>query len=180
VKQIMYCQRQIQRGVRPGMTLLELIIASTLLLTVVTAVSVVVRGSYAAWTGHSGDYLKIEAAQATLRHVVRNLRQASSVTAITSASNTAGSLSALMSSGQTYVWARNGGTSEVNFGVSAASNLLAEGISELTFTGYRADGVTATTVVTEIQAVKCQVRVQLPRDTSATRTISSWVWLRAL
>jgi hypothetical protein len=160
--------------------MLELIVASTLLLTLVTAVSLIMRGSYAAWQGHSGDYVKIEAAQATLRHLVRNLRQANSVTAITVSSNTAGSISALMPSGQTYVWARNSGTNEVNFGVTSATDLLAEGISELTFTGYHADGVTATTVVADIQAVKCQARVQLPRETSATRTVSAWVWLRAL
>ena len=171
--------RQHSERVRRGMTLLELIFASVLTTTLVAATGLVLRGSYTAWQAHSNDYLQIEAANATVRHVVRQLRQATSVTAITAANNATGSLSVVMPSGQTYIWTRNNSTNEVNFGVTTATNLLAQNITALYFTGYKADGVTATTTVSQIRAVKCQVQILLPRDTNGTRTITAWAWLRA-
>jgi hypothetical protein len=84
-----------------------------------------------------------------------------------------------MHDGTTSIWSRNAAASEVLYGTAAADQLLAEQISELTFTGYQADGVTATITPTEIRSVKCQVRVDLPRETGGSRTISSWVWLRS-
>jgi hypothetical protein len=161
------------------MTLIELIFASILTTTLVTAIAVVLRGGYSAWQAHSGDYVKIESANATLRHIVRQVRQATSVTAITASNNASGSLSVLLPSGQTDVWTRNNATNEVNFGVTSATNLLSEGITALYFTGYKADGITATTTVAQIRAIKCQVQFTLPRDTGGARTITSWAWLRA-
>jgi prepilin-type N-terminal cleavage/methylation domain-containing protein len=164
---------------RRGLTLLELIIASALLTTVVAGVGVVLRGMHLAWLAHEEDSKRSQAAHATLRHIVRQCRQATAVTAITASGDTAGSLSVTLSNGSTVVWARDAGTSEVNFGTGAATDLLAEFITELTFTGYEGDGVTATTTPAEIRSVQCQVRVDLPRETAGTRYVDSRVWLRS-
>jgi hypothetical protein len=161
------------------MTLIELVFASLLTTTLVAAIALVLRGGYTAWQAHSGDYIKVEAANAAVRHMVRQVRQATAVTAITASNNATGSLSVTMTSGQTYVWTRNNSTNEINFGVTSATNLLAEGITALYFTGYKADGVTATTTVSQIRAIKIQVQFSLPRDTGGSRTITAWAWLRA-
>src|SRR4051812_39113079 len=71
--------RTLKASRRRGMTLIELIFASALTTTLITATAILLRGSYSAWQAHSGDYLKIEAAQATLRHIVRQVRQATAV-----------------------------------------------------------------------------------------------------
>lgn len=161
------------------MTLLELMLASAMLTTVLTAVSVVVRGAYNTWQAHEGDSQRIEAAHATVRHIVRQMRQAQAVTAITAKTNAAGSLSLLMTNGQTWVWSRNAGTDQVLHGVTTATHLLAENITELSFIGYELDGVTETTTVDDIHSIKCIAKTVLPRDSGGGRTVSCWGWVRA-
>ncbi len=164
---------------RRGMSFLELILASTLLTTVVVSAAVVLRGMHGAWLAHEADSTRIQAAHATWRHVARRCRQAQAVVAVTAAGNAAGSLSLAMPDGSTHVWTRNNATNEVLYGVGAATDLLAEEITELSFTGYQADGVTVTATPSEIRSLKCQVRVNLPRDSGGSRTVAGWVWLRS-
>ena len=161
------------------MTLLELMLATAMMTTVLTSLSVLVRGSFQAWREHESDLVSIESAHGTLRHILRKVRQAESVSAITAKTNSAGSLSLLMPDGSTVVWARNAATNEVNYGVSSASNLLSEGIEALRFTGYEADGATEATDPAEIHAVFMEAVVSLDRDSSPTRTVSCWGWIRS-
>ncbi|REJ69004.1 MAG: prepilin-type N-terminal cleavage/methylation domain-containing protein [Planctomycetota bacterium] len=163
---------------RRGLTLLEVIIASTILTVVVSSITILMRTGREAWQTSNDDHARLEAAHATVRHIVRRVRQANSVSAISGPTDNSGSLSLLMDSGETYVWDHNSGTNEVSFGVTTASSLLGENVSQLTFTGYEADGTTATTTVTDIQSIFVEAQVQLPRDTNGTKTITSWAWVR--
>ena len=122
------------------------------------------------------DSARHEAAHAVVRHILRKARQAESVLSVSLPSEGAGSLSLLTSSGQTLVWSRNSSTDEVLYGVGSATDLLGEGITNLSFTAYKADGATATTVADEIQAIKCSASVTTP---TGTRTATAWAWLRA-
>jgi len=164
---------------RRAMTLLELITATALLTTLVTAVAVLLRGAHSAWQGHDYDLARLEAAHATLRHLARNIRQAQSVSTISPAGNLSGALAVVMPSGQTYAWDHDDSADQVNFGITTASDLLAEEITELNFIGYRADGTTATTAVAEIQSIDCQVKVELPRQAGGTRSLTTRAWLRS-
>ena len=60
-----------------------------------------------------------------------------------------------------------------------ADNLLADGISELSFVGYKADGTTATTNPAEVQSVECKLKVQLPRETGSDRIVRGRAWVRS-
>jgi prepilin-type N-terminal cleavage/methylation domain-containing protein len=163
---------------RSGFTLLELMIATTMLTVSVTSVGLILRTGHGAWRAQRDDAQRLEVAQAALRHVARRVRFAESVTAITSPSNQSGSLSLLMPDGQTYVWSRNGSNSQLLFGIDSADQLLAEDITGFSFTGYETDGQAATTVPADIQAIKCQVTVTLPRETGGDRSLSCYVTLR--
>jgi hypothetical protein len=99
------------------------------------------------------------------------------VTAITASTNTLGSLSFTTPSSVTRTWTRNS-SSDVSFNNGTNNHLLAKNINSLTFTGYKADGVTATTSIGEIQCVQCQVQVTLPRGGGITRTLSTRTWIR--
>jgi hypothetical protein len=99
------------------------------------------------------------------------------VTSITAPGNTAGSLSFTKARRQTRTWARNG-TNDVYFNNGSSNQLLAKGITSLTFTGYEADGTTTTTTVTDIQIVQCRVQITLPRGGGVTRTLTSRAWVR--
>ena len=161
------------------MTLLEMMIASTLLTAVVAAVGIVLRTGHVAWRAQCADAERIASAHATLRHITRSARQAQSVAAISGPNDTSGALSLLMPSGETYAWAHDSRTGQVLFGVGKADELLAEGIAELRFVGYAGDGTTETSVPEEIRSVKSTVRVELPRQANGSRTVSCHVWVRS-
>ena len=164
---------------RTGTTLLELILAMTLLTGMVAATAVALRTGHVAWEANQTDAALISAGNATVRHIVRRVRQAEAVTAISDPGDTSGSLSVLTPSGETMVWSHDDSGRRVLFGVGSADSLLGQDISALSFTGYRADGTTQTTVPADIQSIKCRVNVELPRTTGGTRTVSCWAWLRA-
>ncbi len=76
-------------------------------------------------------------------------------------------------------WSHNAAQEEVSLKTTGPWSVLSTGITELSFTGYEADGTTETTVEADIHSVKCRVRVELPRETNGTRDVSCWAWLRA-
>jgi len=164
---------------RGGFSLVEMMAATAIMAMVMGSVVVVVRSGYAVWNAFEQDIDVAENAYAVLQHFVRQMRQAQDVTAITVASNTAGSLSFMNASGVVQTWSRNGGTSDVTFNNGTTTHLLARSIGALTFVGYKADGVTPTTVVNEIQMVKCTAQVTLTQGGGTTRTVSATAWMRA-
>jgi prepilin-type N-terminal cleavage/methylation domain-containing protein len=166
---------------RPGMTLLELMAAVTMMATLMASVVVLVRSSYAAWQAHETDMEAAETAYATLRHVVRHVRQASAVSAISDSVDTSGNLALVMHSGETRLWQHTGGSKQVFYGVApaVATQLLADNVNQVVFFGFEADGTTATTVVEDIRCVKCTVEVTMPAGGGTSRTLSSHAWLRS-
>lgn len=164
------------RNRQSGFSLLELLVATTLMASIVTAATMVLRSTQTSWTMHSADQQNLDAAYATLRHITRSVRQADSVTAISAPADLTGGLTVLLPSGQLGVWDHVG--SQVNYGINTPTSLLAYGVSELSFVGYKADGITTTTVPAEVQSVQCTVKVNLQRAATPTRTLSSRIWLR--
>jgi type II secretory pathway pseudopilin PulG len=161
-----------------GLSLLEMMVATTIMATLMTSVVVVVRSGYGIWNAQEADIDVLENGYGVLRHFAQQLRQAKTVTAISNSSDPAGTLSFTTASGTTRTWSRSAAQSEVYFNNSTSNQLLAKGINSLSFTGYEADGVTTTTAVNEIQIVQCTVQVTLPRGGGVTRTISSKAWIR--
>jgi type II secretory pathway pseudopilin PulG len=161
------------------MSLLEMMTATAIMAALMATVVVVVRSGYAAWNAQEADIDRLENAYGVLRHVAQQLRQANSVTAISAAASTTGSLSFLPASGATRTWSYNSGTSEVYFNNGASNQALAKTINSVNFVGYKADGATPTTTVDDIQMVKCTVSVTLPRGSGVTKTVSCRAWIRS-
>ncbi len=146
-----------------------------------TALMVLVQSSYAAWSRHEADHETRQAGIAVLRHIVRQARQATSVVAISGPTDNSGSLSLLTASGSTIVWDHNATTNQVLYGVTTATQVLANDIEELTFLGIRTDGVTTSTDVGLIHSIKATTTVTLERPAGATEDAqaSCQAWLRA-
>lgn len=166
-------------GPRHGLTLLEMTVATVTMVTLMTAVVVLVRGGYLAWDSYDNDLEITENGYATLRHLSRSLRQASAVTSITAASDTSGKLDMLMPSGATYTWDHSSANDYVYFNNGGGNQLLAVKIDELAFVGYEADGVTATVVPDDIHSVECRLKVTLPHGAGESVTLSCRTWLRS-
>ncbi|QDU57125.1 hypothetical protein Pan181_33390 [Aeoliella mucimassa] len=153
--------------------------ATAMMATLMVAVVVLIRSSYAVWQAHESDMQVAESAYAALRHIVRNARQASGVSAISASSDTTGNLSLTMDSGEIWHW-QHDGSGQVLFGIDPASPTepLAFNIDQLTFVGYEADGTTPTTVVEDIHSIKCAVQITLPAAGGTVRTVSCYAWIR--
>lgn len=161
-----------------GLSLLEMMAATAIMSTITAAVVVVMNTGFSVWKAQEADIDVLENGYGVLRHFARQLRQTTNITAITASNNTTGSLSFTMASGAACTVARNS-SSDVYYNNGTSSQLLAKSISSMTFTGYKADGITATTNVADIQVVQCQVQVTLPRGAGVTRTLTTRAWLRA-
>lgn len=160
-----------------GFSLLELLVAMTLLVSVVTAVSVLLRVNYDTWLDHRSDNLRHEAAAGVLRHMVRQVRQCQEVSAISAATDTSGTISVLMPSGDTVVWDHSG--SNVLYGTTTANQMLGNNITWLTIVGYQQDGITPTTTPADIHRVQISVGYSLPSRTVSSRSITASVWIRS-
>ncbi len=165
---------------RRGFTLVEMIAATAIMTTLSTAGFVIVRTANNAWVRHRDDSSKRREAVVTLEHIARRVRQATRVTAITTAADTAGSLTVLMPGGTTSIWSRNSGTNQMLYGTTSATNLLAAGMTEATFVGLKANGSTTTTETDLIHAVRCTLKYTLTRPSgTSTETVSRTAWLRS-
>jgi type II secretory pathway component PulJ len=167
------------RDARRAFSLLELVISCAMLAVLMVAVGGVLRTSRQAWEAHAADYVRLEALHATVRHIVRKVRQAEEVTEVSASSDNSGRLGLKLVDGSTVVWDHDSGTSKVNYGVSTPTSLLAENITTLRFYAYKADGVTLTTLPYEVQNLLVEASVTLPRESGGTKTVSSWAWIRS-
>jgi prepilin-type N-terminal cleavage/methylation domain-containing protein len=161
-----------------GFSLLEMMAATAIMATATAAIIVAMNTGYTVWTAQEADIDVLENGYGVLRHFVRQMRQATAVTAITASGNTLGSLSFTTAAGASCTWARNA-SNDVNYNNGTSNQLLANGITSLTFTGYEADGITATTTLTDIQTIQCQLQITLPRGGGITRTLSTRAWVRS-
>jgi hypothetical protein len=153
-----------------------MMVATAMMATLMASVVVVMRSGYAVWNAQESDVNQLENGYGVLRHFVQQMRQATSVTAISGPTDTTGDLSFLTAAGTTRTWSHNGPPEEVYFNNGTSSGLLAKNIDSLSFTAYQADGVTQTTTVNEIQVVQCTAQITLA---GGTRTVSCRAWVRS-
>jgi prepilin-type N-terminal cleavage/methylation domain-containing protein len=161
---------------RRGLSLLEMMVATAMMATLMASVVVVMRSSLTVWNAQEADIDVLENGYGVLRHFVQQLRQADEITVISIPSDTTGDLSFMTSTGATRSWSHNGAPKQVMFDNGTGNQLLANKIDSMTFTGYEADGTTQTTVVANIQVVQCAVQVTLPQG---SRTLTTRAWVRS-
>lgn len=158
------------------MSLIEMVAATAIMAMVMTSVVVLVSSGYGVWNAYEQDIDINENAYGVLRHMVRQLRQAGAITAISAPSDTAGYLSYVTPSGAARSWTYNSG--QVLFNNGTGDQLLAQSIDELNFVGYDAAG-NQTTTPDDIQRVRCTVQVTLSQGGGAPKTISATAWVRS-
>jgi hypothetical protein len=138
-----------------------------------------VRTANDAWRRHRDDSDQRRQAIAAVQHVVRLVRQASQVTAISALGDSSGALTLQMANGTSAIWDHDGATNRVLYGTVTPTGVLADGITQLSFMGLTANGYSTTVDPTKIHAIHCTVRYNLNRPTGAvTETISNVAWIR--
>jgi hypothetical protein len=154
--------------------------ATAIMATLTTASFALLRTSNTAWRRHRDDTGARREATAAMQHITRRVRQAMRVTTISAPGDVSGALTLLMTGNSTAIWDHNAGTSQILYGTSAPTNLLASGITELTVVGLKANGSTTTTDLDLIHGVHTTIKYTVPRPSgTVTETLSSTTWLRA-
>ncbi len=167
---------------RNGLTLLELVIASSMLAVLMTSLSVVLRTARVAWDTSDGDYSAMHHASTIARHLVREAREAREVTYLSPAGS---EIELLLSNGRKIRWshaASSGSMTDVVLVTNTTlgtSEPIAHGIRNLSFVGYEADAQTVATKIQDIQLIEVQVTVDTPSAASAQQTVRSMVWIRS-
>lgn len=163
---------------RRGISLLELVIAGSLLATVMASLSLVMRTTRQSWETIDEEYSALHQMQAVSHHIVRQAREAAEVTQLTGSA-----LSLRLPSGiATWRWRSSFGDDRdavVFDSPDGNQSLLARDIDALEFVGYGADGTTVETDPSRVHVVQLRVVVTLPRSIVSQRAVTSKVWLRA-
>ncbi|QDU89914.1 hypothetical protein Pla175_33110 [Pirellulimonas nuda] len=169
-------QIKIRRG---ALSLLELITAAAITSSLMTASLVVVRSSYEAWRLHDAEAEAADQTYAVLRHIVRSLRQAQAVTAITGPTDDAGEMSLISVSGDRVAYILTGsGVVEYWLNNESTNTKLAHGLTGLTFQGLAADGVSTAQSPGDVQAVRILAAYNSGFG-EAGRTVTCLAWMRS-
>ncbi|RIK87733.1 MAG: hypothetical protein DCC67_01435 [Planctomycetota bacterium] len=169
-----------KRRQRAAFTLVEIFAVTTIMAVMAVSTFALVRTANAAWKRHRDDSERRREAIAALQHVVRRLRQATAVAAISGSTDASGYISATMADGSTSAWDHDAAVNRIFYGNPTADNLLAEGIASMTFVGFTANGQTIAADPDDIHLVHCRLGYSLPRPGgSVTEYVSGMAWLRA-
>ena len=168
---------------RSGFSLLEMIIAMTLLSLVMSAVSVVLRTGREAWDAHESDSVRLRTAHASVRHIVRSAREASEILNITTGVTSNARLTIRLTDGDTLTWQHDSRRKTISLtqtSVSSTPAIIAENVETLEFVPYRIDGgVFTSNLIDRAQEIEVRVGVLLPRETPVLRQATARVWLRS-
>ena len=167
---------------RRGISMLELVIAGSMLAGVMTSLSVVMRTARQSWEISESDSGSLHQLQAVVRHVVRSTREAQSVVAVGSGG---ASMTLKMRDGSTMQWgwknAQEGMPNVVTMNSSqlASPVVLARNIRSLQFEGFEADGVTQVGDAADMRLISVTATIQLADAATSIRTAHSKVWIRS-
>lgn len=167
---------------RRGVSMLELVIAGSMIAGVMTGLSFVMRTTRQSWDTVDQDYAAMQQLHAVVRHFVRSGREATEVTSIASDGT---SITLDFNDGRSSSWIWQPGASGMPGRVryqdtsSPKPTDLAGNIDQLRFTGFAADGVTPTSTPEEIQVIQISATVTVPRSVAPQKTIQSKVWIRS-
>lgn len=166
---------------RSGITLLELVISSSMLAILATSLGLVLRTSRTAWESGDSHYAAQQHAQSVVMHFVRQARETRGVLSISSSR-----IQLEQRDGGTMEWSLQPvgptgqpGTIMVNYSSPAQEIPLAYGVSNLSFSGFEADGVTPSSQVNKIRLVEVRATINVVGSAVAQQTFSSRVWIRA-
>ena len=165
-----------------GVTLLEVIVAGTMLAVIGSSLSVVLRTARQSWEANDQDYSAMHQAHSVALHFARQTRVARSVSQLASDGT---SITLNMRDGTTSRWSLqptgpDGLTDVVMFENSgtAGAEPLGHNIADLEFTGLSVDG-TVTSNVGDIRRIELRQNVPLTRTQRASQELRTLAWIRS-
>jgi hypothetical protein len=173
----MKCPQDNIRGAG-GMTLVEALVATSIMAVVMTVVVPIVVGVRTSWESAQSGAESVQNERILADHLYRHLVAATAVTDISASTEPSGHIEFKSSDGNTYRY-EIGGSQYVQFGRVGGLADLAGPVSQLQFSGFSADDFTTpATDVASIRLVRAQATFPKSKATGRDRTISTEAYLR--
>ncbi|OYP34427.1 hypothetical protein [Rhodopirellula sp. MGV] len=162
---------------RNGISLLEMVVAGTMITTIMMGMALVFRTSGQTWEVVDRDHAVERQLGSLVRHFVRESREAAAVVSISSRRD---QISLLMNDGTIRTWRRNG-DGEVQFQLNhdVAFQTLADDIEDLEFTGYDAAGVQLESEPNDMQLIGVVAKARQDRSSDPLLEQECKVWIRS-
>lgn len=123
---------------RKAFTLVELILATVIVVLAASALVGIVYNSYRNWRLGSGRSTLLQDGRAVLEQMVRILRQSKGFDSVSSSADQAGQITFTDADGVLWQFRRNASTNEIEYGQPGSLSALASSVSSLVFTYYDA------------------------------------------
>lgn len=167
--------QKLQENNRKSFTLIEVLFVSGLIAVVIAAVYPHFRVANMSWQAADRRMEVIQNARVGMDKMVTALRGARSFTSVTAPGVADGRIVFLDKNGNTVEFLKYNDGSHDMLGYVSGGNTstLAGPITSLTFTCYKSDGVTTTTVAAEIRSVEIALTVSDAEGAVAAKTMTS-------
>lgn len=161
------------------MTLLEVVLALSLMSVISVLSAHAVRTTRQAWDIQDQRSDRLQHLSGTLAHITRGVRTARDVVSVSGPTVTAGNLEITLPDDSVVKWLLDDIEREVRYEIDGASpaHLLATGVNSLTFECFQIDGVTPTTVPADVRLIRVTASVTTPVQ-GTPLSLRSTVWIR--
>ncbi|MCH8241146.1 MAG: hypothetical protein IH897_00890, partial [Planctomycetes bacterium] len=157
------------------MTLLETMMAMSLMTVISVIGAQTVRITWQAWDMQARRSDTLQHLSGTLTHITRHLRSARTVVEVSGPTDDSGFLAITLPDDSVVKWDHDGITGRIYYGIDPPTSLLALDIDTLTFECFEIDGVTSTTITTDIRMIRITSSVTV---TGQSVPLSAMVWIR--
>ena len=168
-----------RRRIKPvrtrAMTLLETMMAMSLMTVISVIGAQTVRITWQAWDMQVRRSDTLQHLSGTLTHITRYLRSARTVVEVSGPTDDSGFLAITLPDDSVVKWDHDGITGRIYYGIDPPTSLLALDIDTLTFECFEIDGVTSTTITTDIRMIRITSSVTV---TGQSVPLSAMVWIR--
>jgi type II secretory pathway pseudopilin PulG len=173
------CPIQIRNPRPRGVTLVELVIAVSMMVVVVAMMAPVLHGVQSSWRTKEGNSESLAQARAFMHHLHRQLSQAVRITAVSDSETSQGHIQ-FVTCDDVEARYEIGATDDIQFGPVGSLVDLAGPVETMRFTCYDGnDFSTPTTDANSIRVVTVEATFRNPNTSGRDHTFSTSVYLRA-
>lgn len=160
-----------------AMTLLEAVLAMTILTTISLLGAEALRTTWQSWDIQDKRSEQLQHLEGALSHITRHLRTARNIVAIPSPTDESAKWKVTLPDSTIAEWNHRDADKKIDYKVNAVNYLLATNIDKLKFECYETDGITLTTNLPDIRMIRITATVIIP-DQNTPYSLSTTVWLR--
>ena len=163
-------------GAKPGMTILECLLAMAILAIVLASAVAIAHSASVVFDATQSRTALTEEAAASLAHVATALRQARAVSAVQDNGAGTASLTFLASDGTRTTFGRDAASGQLYFGPVGSTAVLARNATALALRGFTADGTAVALPAAEptgVATVEMTVTIMDPRRPTDSASLTS-------